>query len=138
MFTIHAILPISHSQVKRNTYAHGLLSKIHVFHIKFHAYYRMVQPKIIYFRCDRKRRSAPILCAFEPLLQLRPLQACFNIETPSLLIVEPLAPARLGINISRITTDTHVVPINARANRVFVRSFSPGQYNRVYVAVNHL
>jgi hypothetical protein len=25
------------------------------------------------------------------------LQACFNVETPSLLIFEPLAPARLGV-----------------------------------------
>jgi hypothetical protein len=29
--------------------------------------------------------------------EYRPLQACFNVETPSLLIFEPLAPARLGV-----------------------------------------
>jgi hypothetical protein len=50
-----------------------------------------------------------------------------------LLIFEPLAPARLGVterwtvNISRISADIRVVPTNARANRGFARSFSPGQ-----------
>jgi hypothetical protein len=29
--------------------------------------------------------------------EYRPLQACFNVETPPLLIFEPLAPARLGV-----------------------------------------
>jgi hypothetical protein len=60
------------------------------------------------------------------------LQACFNVETSSLLIFEPLAIVRLGVtgrwtvNNSRTSADIRVVPTNARANRVFVRSFSPG------------
>ena len=29
--------------------------------------------------------------------EYRPLQACFNVETPSSLILESLAPARLGV-----------------------------------------
>ena len=55
--------------------------------------------------------------------EYRPLQACFNIEMPSSIIFEPLAPTCLDvtwhwtINISLIT--------NAHANRVFARSFSP-------------
>ena len=31
-----------------------------------------------------------------------------------------------SINISRISVDIHVIPTNARANRVFAWSFSPG------------
>ena len=60
------------------------------------------------------------------------LQACINVETPSSLIHEPLAPARLGVTrhwtvtISRISVDISVVPTNARTNRVFMWSFSPG------------
>ena len=64
--------------------------------------------------------------------EYRPLQACFNVETPSSLILESLAPARLGVterwtvNISRISADIRDVPTNTRTNHVFAWSFSPG------------
>jgi hypothetical protein len=66
------------------------------------------------------------------------LQACFNVETPSLLIFEPLAPARLSVtglstvNNSHISADIRVVPTNAHANRVFAWSFSPRCSNRSF------
>ena len=50
----------------------------------------------------------------------------------ALLILEPFVPARFGVTgrttviISRTTARYRVVPTNARANRAFTRSFSPG------------
>ena len=88
---------------------------------------------------NKVKRGALRLCARSNLRLLsfndpeyRSLQACLNVETLSSLIFEPLAPARWGVtgrwtvNISRISADIRVVPTNARANHVFVRSFSPG------------
>ena len=75
--------------------------------------------------------------------EYRPLQACLNVEMPSSLIFEPLAPARWGVtghwtvNISRISMDICVVPTNARANRVLARSFSPRILNlRIFRKTN--
>ena len=75
--------------------------------------------------------------------EYRPLQACLNVEMPSSLIFEPLAPACWGVtghwtvNISRISMDICVVPTNARANRVLARSFSPRILNlRIFRKTN--
>ena len=64
--------------------------------------------------------------------EYRALQAYFNVETPALLNFEPFVPARFGVTgcrtviISRTIARYCVVPTNARANRAFTRSFSPG------------
>ena len=53
---------------------------------------------------NKVKRGALRLCARSNLRLLsfndpeyRPLQACLNVETLSSLILEPLAPARLGV-----------------------------------------
>jgi hypothetical protein len=57
----------------------------------------------------------------------------FNIETPLLLIFEPLLPVCLGmtghrtVDISHITANIHVVLSIACTNWVFAQYFSPEQ-----------
>ena len=66
--------------------------------------------------------------------EYRTLPAYFNVETPALLNLELFVTVRFGmpgrrtVIISCTTARYRVVPTNARANRAFTRSFSPGYH----------
>ena len=127
--------------VKRNTCTCCLLSKYVVFMRNF-TYYITVwyrpKPFISGAIENKVKKRALRFCARSNLWLLsfsdpeyRSLQACFNIEMPSWLIFEPLAPRHLDVtrrwtvNISCISADICAVLTNAHANRIFARSFLP-------------
>ena len=93
---------------KRNTCAHGLLLKYVVFTPNFLRITAQYHPKpFISDVIKNQVKKETLRFCVRPKLQLlhvsfndpeyHPLQACFNVETPSLVIFELLAPACLGV-----------------------------------------
>ena len=131
----------------------GEKERVHAIYCRKYAFFMPNFPRITAWYCpkpfissaieNKVKKGALWFCVRSNLRLLsfndpeyRLLQAWFNVEMPSWLILEPLSPTRLGvtgrrtINISRISADIRVVPTNARTNRVFTWSFSPGHCHR--------
>jgi hypothetical protein len=92
--------------MKRNACTRGLLSKKAVFTPNFARITARYRPKpFVSGAIENKvttgalrfcaRSNLRLLSFYDP--EYRPLQACFNVETPSLLNFETLALARLGV-----------------------------------------
>ncbi len=80
--------------MKRNAYAHSLVSKICGFHFNFRVYYRTVSPKLFVSGGIKKVEKGVLRsCAHSNLGLLsfnvpeyRLLQACFNVVIPAHLV----------------------------------------------------